>query len=127
MLSAAAFVAAAAVSLVWFGAFWEARAAMAPVWLSHAPLGFLVLFLGFGAHWVFWRGRRAEIWTRASFAMSALTGAGFIMLEAFGMTHDTAVRAVVIALATSAAVAINFAPGVTLGAEPRHPIRVPTD
>jgi hypothetical protein len=122
-LGAGAGVATAAVALLWLSDYWAERNATNGL-ISYEPLGFLLPALAAGAHWVFWRARDRTLQARFAFGLFAATAAGFAVLATLRLDglSETA-RALACAGVIGLAIAVNFAPGVTLDSARATPLR----
>ncbi len=112
-LGACGLGASALAAVLWLSPYWSARSPGEGLLAQH-PLGFALLALACGAHWTLWRGRRNDIATRVSFAAGVLLTACFATLGVIAVRGGPdSVAAFAGALSFAAAIAINFAPGVT--------------
>lgn len=108
--SALGFIGAGAAALAWFTPYWAARQITDSL---HAPLGFLLLSAMFWAHWALWRARAKDFRTRASLASAALMMGAAIVLHLADADIPRWAFAMLSSGALMAAIALNFAPGVT--------------
>ncbi|MBY0563827.1 MAG: hypothetical protein K2P58_06525 [Hyphomonadaceae bacterium] len=118
VLSLAGLSAISLSAILWFTPYWVERTSAAE-W--HPALGFLLLSVLCWSHWALWRGRADDTPTRASLAAAGATMAGAAVLWLMGVDAIPPWgKATLSGLAITAAIALNFAPGVVAGA---HDIR----
>lgn len=120
-LGALALAGSAGATLMWLTPHWSERmpGPDAGPLVQFVGLGFLAPAIMFGAHWVLWRGRGANLRTRLSLGASALLMAAMVTLIALQGDAPDWVGAVVGAVAFALAIGLNFSNGVTLTSAPR--------
>jgi hypothetical protein len=121
VLTFAALAVMTVASALWMTSYWAERAEGVPALLQRDTLGFVIPGVLFGAHWVFWRARGADLQTRLVFGACALLLAAFVTLEALGAEGlpDWA-GALAGAISFALALGLNFAPGITNADGPRR-------
>jgi hypothetical protein len=118
----AALCGATLAGLLWLTPFWASRplSGVDQALLQHAPLGFALPAIAAWAHWAYWRGKGVHVRTRVALAAAALLSAAFLSLELFGAREGAVpagqpdwvlIGAIVVGF--GAAIAVNFAPGIT--------------
>lgn len=120
-IGAATSLATAFTALLWLGDYWTERNPAQGL-LNYEPTGFLLPALAAGAHWLFWRSRDQSPQARIAFALFATTAAGFATLATLRIDElSETLRALICAAVVGLAIAVNFAPGITLDAARAKP------